>query len=173
MHDVRVGPQEVLGDGSTSAAAAVERATLEATSLLCAEMVGGARRVLEMTVDYVKVREQFGRPIGSFQAVQHQVADMATKIEAGRWATYQAAWLLAEGMAAAREVAVAKAWCSRMYPWVTQVAHHLHGGAGIVLDHDLHLYSERAKGDQVRFGGTNDQLLALMTHGAHAGRRSG
>lgn len=152
---------------------AVDESVLVATALQCAEMVGGADRVLETTADYVKERHQFGRPIGTFQAVQHHVADMATSVEAGRWATHQALWRLAEGLPAAREVAIAKAWCAPMYTTVTQLAHQLHGGAGIVVEHDLHLWSERAKVTQVHFGGRDVQLRALATQmglPAHTGR---
>jgi len=152
----------LVGDTSSDDAwPVVDAAVLVATALECAEMVGGAERVLEITAEYVKQRHQFGRPIGSFQAVQHHVADMATSVESGRWATYQALWRLAEGLPARREVSIAKAWCSPMYTTVTQLAHQLHGGAGIVIEHDLHLWSERAKATQVRFGGRDVHLRAL------------
>ena len=162
LHDVALPESARLGAGGEEDAwAAVEGAALEATALQCMEIVGGAERVLEMTVEHVKQREQFGRPIGSFQAVQHHVADMATRVEGARWTAYQAAWRLSEGLPARREVAIGKAWCSRTYPWVTQMAHQLHGGSGFVLDHDLHLYSERAKATQVAFGGWDVQLGIL------------
>ena len=81
----------------------------------CAEMLGGAERVLEMTVQYAKERIQFGRSIGSFQAIQHHAADMAADVEGCRHMTYRAAWKLAEREPADQEVAMAKAWVSDAY----------------------------------------------------------
>lgn len=162
LDDVVVGEDRVLAAPSESTGwSVIDEATLVASALQCAEMVGGAQRVLEMTADHVKEREQFGRLIGTFQAVQHHVADMATSVESGRWATYQALWRLAEDLPARREVAIAKAWCSPMYATVTQLAHQLHGGIGIAVEHDLHLWSEHAKATQVRFGGRDVQLRAV------------
>ncbi len=89
----------------------------------CAEMLGGADRVLEMTTDYVKERVQFGRPIGSFQAVQHHCANMATDVEGCRYVAYQAAWRISERLPAVREVAIAKAWVSDAYRRVCALGH--------------------------------------------------
>jgi alkylation response protein AidB-like acyl-CoA dehydrogenase len=131
------------------------------TVLLCAEMVGGLERVLELTTDYVREREQFGRPIGSFQAVQHALADVATALEGARYATYQAAWRLARGLPAIREVAIAKAWTSPAYTQATLTAHQLHGGMGFVTEYPLWLYSNRAKWCEARLG-TADRHLETV-----------
>lgn len=118
----------------------------------CAEMLGGAQQALDMTVAYAKQRIQFGRSIGSFQAVQHHVADMAADVEGCRYITYQAAWALAEGLPAEREVAMAKAWVSDAYHKVCMTAHQCHGAIGFTREHDLQLYSRRAKAGELMFG---------------------
>lgn len=126
-----------------------------ATGLQCMEMAGGSAAVLERTVDYVGTRRQFGRPIGSFQAVQHIVADIHIAVEAARLAAASAVWWLAEGEPAGRNVAVAKLHAGEAYKWATLNAHQVHGGMGYVRETDLHLWSERAKVAEIR-GGTAD-----------------
>ncbi|HEX4979888.1 MAG TPA: acyl-CoA dehydrogenase family protein [Acidimicrobiales bacterium] len=143
------------------AAAGLEEARLRWVALLCAEMVGGNLRVLDMTAEYVRARVQFGRPIGSFQAVQHHIANMGAGADAARLATYQALWRLATGRGAAREVSIAKAWTGRAYKEATVMAHQLHGGYGYVREHDLHLWSEHAKACEVALGGRDLHLLAV------------
>ena len=124
----------------------------------CAEMVGGAQQVLDMTVEFAKQRIQFGRPIGSFQAVQHHCANMATDVEGSRYLTYQAAWRLSEGLPADREVAMAKAWVSDAYARVCAVGHQCHGAIGFTKEHNMQLYSRRAKAAELAFGDTDFHL---------------
>lgn len=124
----------------------------------CAEMVGGAEQVLEMTVEYAKQRTQFGRPIGSFQAIQHHCANMATDVEGSRYITYQAAWLLSEGESAAQEVAMAKAWVSDAYRRICALGHQCHGAIGFTKEHNMQLYSRRAKAAELAFGDTDFHL---------------
>ena len=124
----------------------------------CAEMVGGAEQVLEMTVEYAKQRTQFGRPIGSFQAIQHHCANMATDVEGSRYITYQAAWLLSEGEAASQEVAMAKAWVSDAYRRICALGHQCHGAIGFTKEHNMQLYSRRAKAAELAFGDTDYHL---------------
>jgi alkylation response protein AidB-like acyl-CoA dehydrogenase len=126
-----------------------------AVALQCMEMVGGATAVLERTVDYLKVREQFGRPLASFQAAQHLVADMRMAIDGARLTAGQAVWWLSRGQLAPRAVAIAKMHCSEAYKWATLNSHQLHGGMGFVTETDLHLWSERAKTTEIQ-GGTAD-----------------
>ncbi len=118
----------------------------------CAEMLGGSRRVLDMTVEYVKDRVQFGRPVATFQAVQHRCADMATEVQAARQLTYQAAWRLAQGLDAAREVAIAKSWLSDIFPRVCAEAHQAHGAIGFTREHDLQIYTRRAAAARLAYG---------------------
>jgi alkylation response protein AidB-like acyl-CoA dehydrogenase len=134
---------------------------LRLAALLCADLVGGADAVLEMTTRYVCEREQFGVKIGTFQAVQAMTADMAIALEGARHVTHQALWRLAEGLPAVREVAIAKAWTGQMARDITLTAHQLHGGAGYVVEHDLHRYSARAKEAELRLGGTEEWLEVL------------
>ncbi|HXC78912.1 MAG TPA: acyl-CoA dehydrogenase family protein, partial [Candidatus Acidoferrum sp.] len=126
-----------------------------AVALGCMEMVGGATAVLERTVEYVKAREQFGRPLASFQAVQHQVADVRIAIDGARLAATQAVWRVGRGEVADRAVAVAKMHCGETYKLATFTAHQLHGGMGYVRETDLHLWSERAKVAELQ-GGSAD-----------------
>ena len=97
----------------------------------CAVQVGVSERALEITAGYVREREQFGVPIGSFQAVQHRCADAFIDVEAIRWSTWRAAWRLAEGLPAAREAAVAKFWAAEGGSRIADAAQHLHGGLGV------------------------------------------
>jgi alkylation response protein AidB-like acyl-CoA dehydrogenase len=129
--------------------------------LLCAEAVGGAQAALDMTVAHVCDREQFGAKLGTFQAVQQMAAVMAIDLEGARHLTRQALWLLAEGRKADREVAIAKAWTGRAYRDVTVLAHQLHGGAGYVVEHDLHRHTLRAKAAELTFGSTEQWLDTL------------
>jgi len=99
--------------------------------------------------------------IGTFQAVQQMVAVMAIDLEGARHVTRQALWRLAEGVPAKRELAIAKAWTGRAYRDITLAAHQLHGGAGYVVEHELHRYSARAKEAELRFGSTEEWLVRL------------
>lgn len=130
----------------------VERAIRRAAAAICCWMVGGAQRVLEMTVDYAKTRIQFGRPIGSFQAIQHHCANMAVDVEGARYIAYQAAWAVSEGLDAGMEVAMAKAWCSDAYRRVCALAHQSHGAIGFTKEHNLQLYTRRAKAAELLYG---------------------
>ena len=131
---------------------AVQKIVQRAAVGKCCEMVGNIQRVLEMTVDYAKERKQFDRPIGSFQVIQHYCADMATDVDSARFSTYQAAWMLSEGLSCAKEVAVAKAWISEASQRVFALAHQIHGAIGVTVEHDLHYYTRRAKAAELAFG---------------------
>ena len=126
-----------------------------ALALQCMEMVGGATAVLERTVEYLKVRHQFNRPLASFQAAQHLVANIRMAIDGARLTANQAIWWLSRGQAAPRAVAIAKMHCSEAYKQATLDGHQLHGGMGFVTETDLHLWSERAKATEIQ-GGTAD-----------------
>ncbi len=118
-----------------------------------AEMLGGAARVLDMAVDHAKERIQFGRPIGSFQAVKHRCADMLVDVEGMRSAVYHAAWCLsADAPDASIAASTAKCWCSDASRRVMASGLQVHGGIGFTWEHDMHLYLKRAQLDQVSFG---------------------
>jgi alkylation response protein AidB-like acyl-CoA dehydrogenase len=124
-----------------------------ASVALAAEMCGGAQRVLEMTVDYAKLRETFGKPIGSYQGVKHKCADMLVEVENAKSLTYYAAWAIDEGAAdAALAVSMAKSYASDASRKVSNAGIQLHGGIGMTWEHDLHLYMKRAKASEVAFG---------------------
>ncbi len=142
---------------------ALERLRRVLTTLLCADLVGGADAVLEMTVRYVGEREQFGAKLATFQAVQQMVAVMAIELEGARHVTRQALWRLANHRAAEREVAIAKAWTGRAYREITLLAHQLHGGAGYVVEHPLHRHTLRAKEAELLFGSTEEWLEDLAS----------
>lgn len=113
---------------------------------LAAEQLGGARRCLDMTVEYSKERMQFGRPIGSFQAVKHKCADMMLQVESAVSAVYYAACIADEGSDELKEAAsIAKAYCSEIYMQCAAQALQLHGGIGFTWEYDLHLYFKRAR----------------------------
>ena len=124
----------------------------KAKVLTCVWSVGGSEYVLEMTVDYAKTRVQFGRPIGTFQAISHKCADMAIDTDGMRFVTYHAAWRLSEGLPADQEIAVAKAWTADAYRRVTALGHQVHGGVGFMMEFDMQMYFRRAKAAEVAFG---------------------
>jgi len=133
----------------------------KAAAVQCAEAVGGAQQELEMTAEYTKKRVQFDRPIGTFQAVQHRLADMHIDTEGARWTTYQALWRLSKGLPASREVSIAKAISGRACQRVAFSAQQLHGGSGVDLDYDLHFYYKRAKAFELKLGSPEFHFQAL------------
>ncbi|PKB83954.1 MAG: hypothetical protein BZY88_01195 [SAR202 cluster bacterium Io17-Chloro-G9] len=130
----------------------VHRALQRAIAATCTQMLGGADAIVDMTVDYVTQRTQFGRPIGSFQAIQHQCARMATDVEGCRNIVHLATWTVSEGIPSEREVAMAKAWTSQAYQRVCTAAHQCHGAIGFTKEHNLQLYTRRAKVLELSYG---------------------
>jgi len=147
----RVNQRDILGEVDKGWEV-IKRILQKATVAKCCEMVGGAQQVLEMTVSYAKERVQFGRPIGSFQAIQHYCANMVIDVDGSRFVTYQAAWMLSEGLPCTKEVSIAKAWTSEAYRRVCALGHQIHGAIGFTMDHDMQLYYRRAKAAEVTFG---------------------
>ncbi len=132
-------------------------------ALALAEMVGGMRAAIEMTVAYVQEREQFGQKIGVFQAVQHQVADMSLAHTASRHLAWRAISKLANGTEEGVELETAAAFVARSFKDITMTAHHLHGGAGYIVEHPLHYHSERAQALAIRYAPEADALDAVAT----------
>jgi len=118
----------------------------------CGFILGLLEQVLKMTVEYVKKREQFGRLIGSFQAIQHQCADMATDVDQVKFLTYQAAWKLSQQYQATKEISMAKARASDASRRVCLLGIKIHGGIGIIIDYDMQLYFRKAKAAELTFG---------------------
>jgi alkylation response protein AidB-like acyl-CoA dehydrogenase len=120
---------------------------------LAAEQVGGAQKVLEMAVQYAKDRIQFGRPIGSFQAIKHKCADMLLEVESAKSAAYYGMWCAADMNEELPSVAsLAKAYCSEAYFHATAENIQIHGGIGFTWEHPAHLYFKRAKSSELIFG---------------------
>ena len=155
-------------------AEAVQRVIDHGAVAACAEMLGGALRVLDLSVEYAKDRVQFGRPIGSFQAVKHRCADMLVDVEGMRSTTYWAAWCLAaDDPEASIAASTAKVWCADASKRVMASALQVHGGIGFTWEHDLHLFLKRAQLDQLSFGDASfhrERLAALLRPRVEAGQ---
>jgi len=133
--------------------AALSKTLDQAAVCLANEMVGGGQKVLDMAVEYAKVRVQFGRPIGSFQAIKHKCADMLLEVESGKSAAYYAAWAAGEDNEELPVVAsLAKAYCSDAYFHAAAENIQIHGGIGFTWEHDAHLYFKRAKSSEILLG---------------------
>lgn len=157
---VKVPRKNLLGElngGWTHVQKLMQRAALGK----CAEMTGGAQQVLEMAVDYVKERKQFGRPIGSFQSIQNYCVQMLIDAETSRFITYEAAWKMSQGLPYATEVAMAKAWVSDAYKRITALGHQCFGGMAYMEDHDMHLYLKQAKTAELAYGDADVQRELL------------
>lgn len=140
--DVTVGTEALAGDVN---ATALRRVANTAVALGSLDLVGVGQAVIDRTVDYTKLRHQFGRPIASFQAAQHLVADMHIALAAARLAAHAAVFWIARGRTATRETAIARMHAAGAARLITLDAHQLHGGMGYVTETDLHLWSERAR----------------------------
>jgi alkylation response protein AidB-like acyl-CoA dehydrogenase len=135
----------VLAGGAGVGADNLRRVANAAVALMSLDLVGVGEAVLEHTVDYISMRHQFGRPIASFQAAQHLVANMHIALAAARLAARSAVFWIGRGRTATRETAVARMQSATAAKLITLDAHQLHGGMGYVLETDLHLWSERAR----------------------------
>lgn len=143
---------ELLARGD-AARNALDRALDITTVALCAELTGGMQRTMEMAVEYAKTRKQFGKPIGQYQAVQHQCADMLIWTESSRSAVYYAAWALDNHAPDARAaVSVAKVYASDACREVGNRGVQVQGGMGFTWENDVHLYYRRAKSGEITFG---------------------
>jgi alkylation response protein AidB-like acyl-CoA dehydrogenase len=154
-------PAVALGGGG-----AADLVLDRAATLASAEMLGAADRVLAMTVDYAKDRVQFGKPIGSFQAVKHMLADALVDVEGMRSTVYYAAWCAAaDDDDRSVSASMAKAWCSDASRRVMGAGLQVHGGIGFTWEHDMHLYVKRAQLDQVSYGDAafhRDRIASLL-----------
>jgi alkylation response protein AidB-like acyl-CoA dehydrogenase len=161
-------PARLLGH-QEAAARLVDRAA----TLASAEMLGAADRVLALTVEYAKDRVQFGKPIGSFQAVKHMLADALVDVEGMRSTVYYAAWCAAvDDPERSLSASMAKAWCSDASRRVMAAGLQVHGGIGFTWEHDMHLYLKRAQLDQVSYGDAaahRDRIATLLRTRLDAG----
>jgi acyl-CoA dehydrogenase len=158
LDGAEIGHDCVLGaDGAAVAAWLHARATVA----LCASQLGVIERALELTADYARNREQFGRPIGAFQAVAQRLADAYIDVEAVRLTMWQAAWRLEAGLPCDEEMATAKFWAADAGHRVAHTSVHIHGGVGIDISHPLHRYYTAAKRNEYALGGATAQLRRL------------
>ncbi len=152
-------PAERLGGGGGPDHVALLRRALDHAAVpQPAYVVGAADRTLAMTVEHAGTRQQFGRPIGAFQAVAHRCVDMRTDLDACRYLAYRAAWALDQGTEADFEVATAKAYANDALRRIFGNAHQVHGAIGFSTEHDLHLFTRRAKSFELTYGTTAHQL---------------
>ncbi len=153
---VRLDDDRVVGDAE-AVAALVARYTVG----LCAHQLGVLERALELTAAYAREREQFGKPIGSFQAVGQRLADAYIDVEAVRLTMWEAAWRLSQGLPATAELATAKFWAADAGHRVAHTAIHVHGGTGIDMDGVVHRYFVAAKRNEFALGGATTHLRHL------------
>lgn len=151
FNEVKVSRNDVLGRVNRGRGY-IERILTRAAIAKCAEMLGGAEQVMEMTVAYAKERVAFGRAIGAFQAIQHHCANMLNDLDGCRCMTHRAAWMVSEGLPCAMEASLAKTWVNQAYRRITVLGHEIHGAIAFQHDHDMHLYFKQAKVDEVAFG---------------------
>jgi alkylation response protein AidB-like acyl-CoA dehydrogenase len=150
VDNLAIDPAYLLdGDGAPARQAVADMGT----ALHCAESIGAAARLLELTVDHARNRQQFGRPIGSFQAIKHRLADMRIRLQASRAAVRYAVWAAAERRPdAARAGHVAKQWTGEATSWIASEAVQVHGGVGFTWESDVHLYLRRIKANELLLG---------------------
>lgn len=159
FEQVRLGPNSKLLDGDT---ALIPYAMELGAIFTCAESIGGMERVLSVSVEYAKERVQFGKPIGSFQAIKHKLADMLVGIEKMKAMTYYAALETVEGnQSRGISIASAKVLCAQNYHFITKQGVQVHGGMGFTWENDMHLYVRRAMVNQTEFGspGQHHQMI--------------
>jgi alkylation response protein AidB-like acyl-CoA dehydrogenase len=158
---VRVGTEAAIG-AADEGGPILEYVADVARLALCAEMVGGAERAFTMSTEYARTREQFGRPIGSFQAIQHKCADMLVRLEGSRAMTLAAAQSLANGEAdAGADAGIAKSHCNETYRAITTEGIQIHGGLGFTWELDMHLFYKRAKASESLLGDSRFHRMRL------------
>jgi alkylation response protein AidB-like acyl-CoA dehydrogenase len=163
LNNVRVPRSQVLGEPGKGWAL-VEQVRQYGAVAKCAEMVGIAQQAFEISLNYAKTRVQFGRPIGSFQAIKHKLANMVIDVDGSRYVTYRAAWLLSEGLSAGQEIAAAKAWTNEACRRVVKDGQQVHGGIGYTKEYDLQLYTRRAKAAEISFDDSDAHREAVAAY---------
>ena len=148
LDDVPVAKSERVGEPG-SGWATWDRVMHDGIILLAAQAIGGAERALEMTVDYAKMRKQFDKPLGAFQAIAHYLADAVTTVDGGKTLVYEAAWARSTGRPVDRLAPMAKLFACQTFRDVTAMAEQVHGGLGFTVEFDIQLYFRRAKQLQI------------------------
>ena len=161
LSGVRVGADALLGGGAADGAEVVHFIERHANVGLCMMMSGASRAAIEMAADYTKQRQQFDRPIATFQAVSQRAGDSYIDAEAIWLTAYQAAWRLSAGLPAEREIAIAKYWACEGGYRVVHAAVHVHGGVGVDRDYPLHRHFLAARSIELTLGHAEEQLADL------------
>jgi alkylation response protein AidB-like acyl-CoA dehydrogenase len=161
FNSVKVPASSILG-GQDKGVSVLEKFLPKAVIAKCTEMVGGFGAMFDMTLDYGKTRIAFGKPIGTFQALQVKFADMLADLESSRIMTYKAAWRITNGLPVDRLVPATKAWVSESFRRQTFVAHQIHGAIGFTWDHDLQLFIRRSKTAEMMLGTPQEHREKLM-----------
>jgi len=157
FNDVKVSEKDLMsgrGKGAEILAPIMEMAACAKS----AEILGGMSAVHNMSLKYAKERVQFGKPIGSYQAIQYHLVEMAMGIEAAKVLTYHAAWKISQGLSAKKEIAMAKAWTGEASQRVASLGHQIHGGYGFCEETDMHLYYRRCKTGELAYGDSDYHL---------------
>ena len=162
LHEVVFDGVDVPLDNVLSGRAGIwpqlKQILLKATIGKCAQMVGGAQHVLDIAVSYAKEREQFNRPIGSFQAIQHHCVNMLIDLERARWLTYKSAAAVVGNDLQSQQASMTKAWCNHAYRRIVQLGHQVMGGVGYCEDHELPLYFRNARMAETAFGDSDTHM---------------
>ena len=151
FHNVRVPKSNLVG-ALHQGAPLVETMLEQATALLCAQMLGATRKDAEMAIEWSKYRKAFGQPIGAFQSIQHMCADMLMWIDGGNLLTYEALWMMDQGLPAGVEASQAKAFCNEKCEAVVRICQGIHGGIGFMMEFDLQLWYRRVCAWTMRLG---------------------
>ena len=169
LRKVRVSESDRLGGPDANGEALVRSIREHALVATAALQIGVSDRAIQITAGYVREREQFGVPIGSFQAVQHRAADGFIDLEALRWCTWRAAFRLSAGLPAAREASVAKFWAAEAGSRIANSCVHLHGGMGSDTDYPIQRYFLWSKALELSLGSASPQLAWLGAEMARTG----
>jgi 3-oxocholest-4-en-26-oyl-CoA dehydrogenase beta subunit len=169
LANVRVGARDLLSGSADAGSERLQWLYECALVATCAMQVGVCERTVELASAYVRDRVQFGVPIGSFQAVQHRLADCYIDLDAMRWVTWRAAWKLSQGAPALRETAVAKFWAAEAGARIATAAMHVHGGIGVDVDYPIHRYFLWSKALELSLGGATPHLARLGQDMARTG----
>ena len=160
LDGVRVGSSDLVGD-LHNGWPIVERMLERSTALLCCHMIGATRKDAELAIDYSKNRVAFGRPIASFQSIQHMCADMLLYTDGSQLLTYEALWKMDQGLPAGVEVSQAKAFANEKCEAVVRQSQVIHGGIGFMMEFDLHLWLRRVSAWTMRLGTTFDHRAKI------------
>lgn len=158
LDNVAVPEGSILGEYDQGWAYISRRLLPMAIIAQCAEMNGGAQKVIDMTVAYAKERVTFGQPLGSYQAIQHLCSDMLVALESARVLTYEAAWKISQGIPCDSEVSMAKYKTNECYIQAVSSGTQIQGGVSIIIDHDMPLYYRRAKATEITLGDADCHL---------------